>query len=93
MFSVSCVKYSFRLRYLRVGCFQVQAGNCPLSIIHTTRTQRQEHHTSPAEPRVLPDSALGEDAQSITALQGEGAEVKGTDPRVKQSWVQGVYNE
>lgn len=43
---------------------------------------------SPAEHRVqkLPDSALGEDTQSTTVSQ---AEVKGTDPRVKQNWVQG----
>lgn len=89
MCSVSCVKSSFRLRYLRVGFFQGQAGNCPLSILHTTRMKRQEHQNSPAEHRVLPDSELGEDTQSISALQGEGTEIKGTDSRVKQSLVQG----
>lgn len=91
--SVSHIKYSFGLCYLRVGFFQVQAGNRPLSIVHVARMQRQEHQNSPAEPRVLPDSALGEDTRSIPALQGEGTEVKGMDPRVKQSWVQGSVHK
>lgn len=55
--------------------------------------QRQEHQNSPAEHRVLPDSVLGEDTQNMTALQGEGTEVKGTDPRVKQSRVQGSVHK